>query len=86
MDVNPTVSSDPNVNTRQITLPSWPAANTNVRLPVPQVVGVVDIPATGRMLRLRIDANQDVTSSVTTCPVRITHLGFQLEPERVDRS
>jgi hypothetical protein len=86
MDVNPLVTSDPNVNTTRITLPQWPAANANVRLPVPQVVGVIDIPATGRMIRLRIDANQDVDSNVTTCPVRITHLGFQLEPERVDRS
>lgn len=86
MDPNPLVTSDPDVNTTQITLGQYPAADARLRLPVPQVVGVIDIPSTGRMLRLRIDANQTVDSDVTVQPVRITHLGFQQEPERIDRS
>lgn len=86
MDPAPLVTSDPNVNTRQLVIPQYPAADARLRLPVPQVAVNVDIPSTGRMLRLRIDANQDVDSNVTIQSVRITHLGFQIEPERLDKS
>ena len=86
MDPSPTIASDTDIHTTQVTIPQYPASSARLRLPVPQVPVVIDIPSTGRMLRLRIDANQDVDSDVTVQPVRITHLGFQQEAERIDKS
>jgi hypothetical protein len=85
MTPNPNPASDPNVNPSQLTVPRF-GADGRAYIPPPQVGMVMDIPATGRMLRLRVDACQDVDSNVSICPVRVTHLGFQEEPERVDKS
>jgi hypothetical protein len=88
MRTEPLLTSDPNVNTNKIEIPSYPQGSPGgtAYLPVPQIAFNIDIPATGRMIRLRLDFNQTVDSNVTIEPVRVTHLGIQIEGERVDRS
>lgn len=84
---DPTVTTDPNVMTTRASVPVRSIGGIDrAYLPAPQTTLRFDVPASGRMLRFRVDANQDVTSTVALEVPRITHVGFISEPEMLDRT
>ena len=84
---DPTVTTDPNVYTTQARVPVTSIGGVDrAYIPSPQTTLRFDVPASGRMLRVRVDANQDVTSTVALEVPRLTHLGFITDPQGLDRT
>lgn len=84
---DPLVTTDPNVMTTRVSVPARSIGGVDrAYLPAPQTTINFDVPASGRMLRFRVDANQDINSTVALEVPRITHIGFITEPEILTRT